>query len=261
MVAMPHLFEPITLRGLTLANRIVVSPMCQYSSIDGFANDWHFVHLGSARSAAPGWSSPKPRPSRRKGGSARRISASGAIVHVGALGRIVRFVKGAGERRGHAARARGTEGQHIAPWDGRCGPCRQRKADGSAGPTAEPFADGYPRPAALTTADIAAIVEAFAAAADRALDAGFDVVEVHAAHGYLIHEFLSPLSNTRTDEYGGSFENRIRLCLEIVDAVREVWPEGRRCSCASRRPTGPTVAGTSSNRSSSHAALRDRASI
>ena len=122
------------------------------------------------------------------------------------------------------------------------------------GPTAEPFADNYPTPRAATLDDIAAIVEAFAAAARRALDAGFDVIELHAAHGYLLHEFLSPLVNTRTDEYGGSFDNRVRLCLEIVDAVRRSGPITCRCSCASRRPTGRRAAGISSSRWSSRAA-------
>jgi 2,4-dienoyl-CoA reductase-like NADH-dependent reductase (Old Yellow Enzyme family) len=222
---MPHLFEPLTLRGLTLANRILVSPMCQYSSIDGFANDWHFVHLGS----------------RAVGGAAlvfteaTAVTADGRIspddlgiwddAHIDALGTVVRFIQGQGSAAGmqlaHAGRKGSTHrpgGGHgaVSPADGGWQP---------VGPTSERFVDNYPVPRALALGEISAVVGAFAAAARRALAAGFDVVEIHGAHGYLIHEFLSPLSNTRTDDYGGSFDNRIRLALEVAQAVRNVWPE------------------------------------
>jgi 2,4-dienoyl-CoA reductase-like NADH-dependent reductase (Old Yellow Enzyme family) len=222
---MPHLFDPIAFRSLTLANRIVVSPMCEYSSVDGYANDWHLVHLGS----------------RAVGGAALVVTEATAVAadgrispqdlgiyddgHVPGLARIVRFIHDqqtfAGIQLAHAGR----KGSTARPWEGggRLGP----DAGGwqPVGPTAEPFAANYPVPCPLSVADIAQIVAAFRLAAQRALDAGFDMIEIHGAHGYLIHEFLSPLINTRTDEYGGSFENRARLCLAIVDAVRGVWPE------------------------------------
>jgi len=219
------LFDPIVFRSLTLANRIVVSPMCEYSCVDGYSNDWHLVHLGS----------------RAVGGAAlvlteaTAVTANGRISpqdlgiyddgHVPGLARIVRFIHDqktlAGIQLAHAGRKAST----ARPWDGggRLGP----EAGGwqPVGPTTEPFADNYPVPCALGVDAIAQIVGAFRVGAQRALAAGFDVIEIHGAHGYLIHEFLSPLVNTRQDQYGGSFQNRARLCLEIVDAVRGVWPE------------------------------------
>ena len=224
---MPHLFDPLTLRSLTLSHRILVSPMCQYSSRDGFANDWHLVHLGS----------------RAVGGAAivfteaTAVTAEGRISpqdlgiwsdqHVHELARMTRFVREqrsvAGIQLAHAGR----KGSTAPPWEGRARARIGRDEGGwqPVGPTTEPFADGYPVPRALETGEIPAIVDAFSAAARRARAAGFEVAEVHAAHGYLIHQFLSPLINTRTDRYGGSFENRTRLCLEIVESVRAAWPE------------------------------------
>ena len=222
---MPHLFEPFQLRGLTLRNRIVVSPMCQYSSHEGFANDWHFVHLAS----------------RAIGGAAlvfteaSAVTAEGRIspddlgiwddVQAGAFERISRFVKGEGAVFGMQLAHAGRKGSTRRPWDGVGAVPPEEGGWQPIGPTSTPFADNYPVPREMTRDDIAHVVEAFRRAAFRARRAGFDVVEVHAAHGYLIHEFLSPLSNTRMDEYGGSFENRIRLCLEVVTAVRSVWPD------------------------------------
>jgi 2,4-dienoyl-CoA reductase-like NADH-dependent reductase (Old Yellow Enzyme family) len=225
---MPHLFDSLTIRGLTLANRIMVSPMCEYSSSDGLANDWHLVHLGC----------------RAVGGAALTMTEATAVTaegrispgdlgiwsdrHVEGLARIVRFVRSQGSAAAIQLAHAGRKGSTSLPWDG---PLRAvpPSAGGWAvvGPTTELFSNTYARPAALSAAEIAAVVGAFAAAAERALAAGFDVAEVHAAHGYLIHEFLSPLSNTRSDAYGGSFENRVRLCVEIVDAVRRAWPEAR----------------------------------
>jgi 2,4-dienoyl-CoA reductase-like NADH-dependent reductase (Old Yellow Enzyme family) len=222
---MPHLFDPLSLRSLTFSNRIVVSPMCQYSSVDGFSNDWHFVHLGT----------------RAAGGAALVMTEASAVTadgrispqdlgiyddrHIDGLARCVRFIHSqktlAGAQIAHAGRKAST----ARPWDG--GGALSTAAGGwePIGPTAAPFADNYPTPRPATREDIAVIVAAFRDAARRALDAGFDVVELHAAHGYLIHEYLSPLVNTRTDAYGGSYDNRLRLGLEIVDAVRSVWPE------------------------------------
>ena len=222
---MPHLFDPLPLRSLTLAHRVIVSPMCEYSSVDGFANDWHFVHLGS----------------RAVGGAAlvfteaTAVTAEGRISpedlgiwsdrHVEELQRIVRFIHERGCAAGMQLAHAGRKGSTASPWNG--GLAVPLSAGGwqPIGPTGEAFTDGYPVPHALTTAEIPPIVGAFRDAARRALDAGFDVVEIHGAHGYLIHQFLSPLSNHRTDEYGGTFDNRVRLCLDVVDAVRSVWPE------------------------------------
>jgi 2,4-dienoyl-CoA reductase-like NADH-dependent reductase (Old Yellow Enzyme family) len=221
---MPALFDSLTFRELTLAHRVVVSPMCQYSSVDGFATDWHLVHLGS----------------RAAGGAslvlteATAVTAEGRISpadlgiwsdrHVDMLSRIVRFVREQGSIAGIQLAHAGRKGSTAKPWDGLRGVPAAEGGWQPVGPTDQPFAPDYPTPRPLTRDDIRAVVAAFAAASRRALAAGFQVAEVHAAHGYLIHEFLSPLTNTRTDEYGGSFENRIRLCLEIVDAVRSVWP-------------------------------------
>ncbi len=146
-------------------------------------------------------------------------------AHVEPLARIVRFVRGQGSAAGVQIAHAGRKASTASPWKGGRG---LAPADGgwtAVGPTAEPFSDTYPVPRALAAAELGAIAAAFADAARRALDAGFEVVEIHAAHGYLIHEFLSPMSNTRTDQYGGSFDNRVRLCLDVVDAVRRVWPE------------------------------------
>jgi 2,4-dienoyl-CoA reductase-like NADH-dependent reductase (Old Yellow Enzyme family) len=224
---MPHLFDPLMLRGLRLSNRIVVSPMCQYSCEEGFATDWHLVHLGS----------------RAVGGAAlvfteaTAVTADGRIspqdlglwsdAHMEPLHRIVRFIHGQEASAGIQLAHAGRKGSTRRPWEGSGRVALEEGGWQALGPTNEPFTDAYPVPRALTTREIGGIVDAFRAAACRAGAAGFDVVEVHAAHGYLIHEFLSPLSNRRTDRYGGSFENRVRLCLDVVDAVRSVWPNDR----------------------------------
>ena len=222
---MPHLFDPLQLRSLTLPHRIFVSPMCQYSSRDGFASDWHLVHLGS----------------RAVGGAAvvfteaTAVTAEGRISpqdlgiwsdqHVHELGRIARFVRGQRSVPGIQLAHAGRKGSTSPPWDGLTGVAPNAGGWQPVGPTAERFTDGYPVPRALAHDEIPAVVDAFQAAARRALAAGFEVVEVHAAHGYLLHQFLSPLINTRTDGYGGSFDNRVKLCLDVAAGVRSVWPE------------------------------------
>jgi 2,4-dienoyl-CoA reductase-like NADH-dependent reductase (Old Yellow Enzyme family) len=222
---MPGLFDPLVLRDVSLRNRVIVSPMCQYSSQDGLANEWHAVHLGS----------------RAVGGAALVFTEATAVTpegrispqdlgiwsdaHADALAPIVRFIRGQAALSGVQLAHAGRKGSTRRPWEGSGGIA---PADGGwqpLGPGDEPFAPDYPVPKALDADGIRAIVAAFRDAARRALAIGVEVIEVHAAHGYLVHEFLSPLSNTRTDAYGGSFDNRIRLCLEIVDAVREVWPD------------------------------------
>ena len=222
---MSHLFDPLTLRSLTLTNRIVVSPMCEYSSVDGFSNDWHFVHLGSRAVGGAGLVLTEATAVSPDG----RISPQDLGIwddgHVAGLAHCVRFIHSqktlAGIQLAHAGRKAST----ARPWDGGAKIAPEQGGWEPVGPTNEPFTGTYATPRALTLADITGIVAAFAHAAQRALEAGFDVIELHAAHGYLIHEFFSPLVNTRTDEYGGSFDNRIRLGLEIVDAVRTVWPD------------------------------------
>jgi 2,4-dienoyl-CoA reductase-like NADH-dependent reductase (Old Yellow Enzyme family) len=199
--------------------------MCQYSSTDGLASDWHLVHLGT----------------RAIGGAAlvfteaTAVTADGRIspndlgiwsdAHVEGLSRVTHFVRGQGSVCGIQLAHAGFKGSTRRPWEGEGTVPLSEGGWQPVGPGSEPFTAGYPVPRPLEPADIQGIVKAFAAAANRALLAGFQVAEIHAAHGYLIHQFLSPLINHRTDAYGGSFDNRVRLCLEIVDAVRRVWPE------------------------------------
>ncbi|GAB3877244.1 NADH:flavin oxidoreductase/NADH oxidase [Hymenobacter segetis] len=222
---MIKLFEPLALRSVILKNRIVVSPMCQYSAEDGFANDWHLVHLGS----------------RAVGGAsliiqeATAVSPEGRISpedlgiwkdeHVPMLQRINAFIAAQGSVPGVQLAHAGRKASTYRPWSGEGVIIEGEGGWPVVGPTDVPFNDNYPMPTALDAAGIQKVIADFQAAAQRALAAGFKVIELHAAHGYLLHEFLSPLSNQRTDEYGGTFENRIRLLLEVVAATREVWPE------------------------------------
>lgn len=221
-----HLFTPFRIRDVEFRNRIGVSPMCQYSSEDGFANDWHLVHLGS----------------RAVGGAALVMTEAAAVVpegrispddlgiwkddHVEMLQRIFTFIEQHGAvpavQLAHAGRKAST----AAPWKGRSTvPTSEGGWNPVFAPSPIPFDQGELVPDEITHEGIAHVVQAFADAARRSLDAGARVVEVHSAHGYLLHEFLSPLTNRRTDEYGGSFENRTRALREVVAAVRQLWPE------------------------------------
>lgn len=222
----PHLFTPLKLREVTFKNRIGLAPMCQYSAVDGKATDWHLVHMGA----------------RALGGAGMIMFEATAVVpagritthdvglwrddQVGPLARVVDFIKEndavAGVQLAHAGRkaslARPWEGgTPLGPEDGGWAPVR------AASPI--PFDEGWPTPLPLEVGELPGIVEAFAKGAQRALAAGFEFVEIHGAHGYLLHSFLSPLANQRTDDYGGSFENRTRLLREVLVAVREVWPK------------------------------------
>lgn len=220
------LFSSLKLRDIEFKNRIAVSPMCQYSSEDGFANDWHLVHLGS----------------RAVGGAAlvfteaTAVSPEGRIspqdlgiwkaAHIDYLARIVRFVKSNGAVAGMQLAHAGRKASTARPWEG--GAYLSPEEGGWRpiyAPSAVPFSDKAVTPEELDHEGIKRIVKLFVDAATRALAAGFEVIEVHAAHGYLLHEFLSPLSNKRTDEYGGSLQNRARLTCEIIEATRKVWPE------------------------------------
>ena len=218
------LFSPLTQRSLILRNRIVVSPMCQYSVTDGVPDDWHLVHLGS----------------RAVGGAAVVIAEATAVEPRGRISPadtgiwndaqrdawtpIARFIAAQGAIPGIQLAHAGRKGSTAAPWDG-----GKAVAPGAGdwtpvAPSAVAYADDYPQPEALDAAGIRGIVDAFVAAARRAYDAGFRLIELHAAHGYLLHQFLSPLSNRRDDGYGGSLENRMRLTLEVTAALRATWP-------------------------------------
>lgn len=223
---MPHLFEPLTLRSVTFKNRIGISPMCQYSSQDGFANDWHMVHLGSRAVGGAGLVMAEASAVLPDG----RITAGDLGIykdeHVEMLSRIFHFVEQQGAVPGIQLAHAGRKASATIPWQG--GVPADPASGGWTpifGPSPLPFDDGWQTPKALTGTEIASVVKAFANAATRALRAGAKVLEIHSAHGYLIHSFLSPLSNKRTDEYGGSFLNRARLLREVVTAVRAVWPE------------------------------------
>lgn len=224
-MSVTHLFSPLTIHDITLRNRIMLAPMCQYSSTDGLANDWHLVHLGS----------------RAVGGAALVMTEATAVEARGRispqdlglwndqqiepLARITRFIKQQGAvpaiQLAHAGRKASTR----RPWEGQ-GVVEPK--DGGwpvVAPSTRAFSDTYPQPEALSIHEIRRVIDGWRHATQRAFEAGFEIVEIHAAHGYLIHQFLSPLSNDRTDEYGGSFENRTRFAREVIEAVRSVWPE------------------------------------
>jgi 2,4-dienoyl-CoA reductase-like NADH-dependent reductase (Old Yellow Enzyme family) len=224
---MPHLFDPLTIRDLSLANRVVVSPMCEYSSTDGFVNDWHFVHLGSRAVGGAGLVLTEATAVLPEGRISPQDLGIWSDKHVEPLSRVVRFIHEQGSVAGMQLAHAGRKASTYRPWEGNSAvPESEGGWKKVVAPSALRFTDNYPMPQALTNDGIRELVAAFAAAARRACDAGFRVIEIHGAHGYLIHEFLSPLSNQRDDAYGGSFENRTRFIREIVAAVRSSWPKG-----------------------------------
>jgi len=220
-----HLFSPLPLRSVALRNRIAVSPMCQYSATEGRASDWHLVHLGARAAGGAGLVLAEATAVEARG----RISPADLGLwddgQIEPLARIVRFVEGQGAAAGVQLAHAGRKGSTRPPWDGGTAVPAAEGGWTPVAPSAVAFAEGSPTPAALDEAGIAAVIAAFVAAARRARAAGFRVIELHAAHGYLVHQFLSPLSNRRTDRWGGSFENRTRLARELVAAVRREWPE------------------------------------
>jgi NADPH2 dehydrogenase len=229
MTEPPHLFRPIALRGLILPNRIVVSPMCQYSAVDGVPQDWHLQHIGGFAASGPGLVMVEATGVEPIGRITPRCTGLYSDDCERAFAHVVRIVKGIGLARvgiqlGHAGRKASTappaEGGKPLPAD-------DPRAWRTLGPSAIPFAPDWPAPKAAERDDLARLRHAFVEAAERALRAGFDLVELHCAHGYLLHQFLSPLANQRTDEYGGSLENRMRFPLEIVRAARRAWPGDR----------------------------------
>lgn len=219
---MALLFEPLQIREITLKNRIVVSPMCQYSSVDGFANNWHLVHLGT----------------RAVGGAAlvfteaTAVSEAGRITnddlgiwkneHIIFLKKITEFIKENGAVPGIQLAHAGRKASHLSPWKGGISLEKDKGAWQTLAPSVIPFKESDPLPKEISVEEIKKLIKDFGNAAQRAIQAGFEVFEIHAAHGYLINEFLSPLSNQRKDDYGGSFENRTRLLLEIVNEIRTV---------------------------------------
>jgi len=218
------LFSAFQLRSVEFFNRIGVSPMCQYSSQDGFATDWHLVHLGSRAQGGAGLVTLEASAVVPEG----RISSGDLGIwkdeHVPALERIARFIHSQGARAGIQLAHAGRKGSMTPPFSGERLLTAEEGAWEPVSASAVAFSSSYAVPRALDQAGIDAVVEAFRQAARRALTAGFDFVEIHAAHGYLLHQFLSPRANRRTDAYGGSFENRTRFVLEVVDAVRAEWP-------------------------------------
>ena len=223
---MTHLFEPLTLRSVTLPNRIAVSPMCQYTSVDGTANDWHLVHLGSRAAGGAGLVLTEAVAVTAQGRISPHDLGFWSDDQIEPLARIVHFISRRGSVAGIQLAHAGRKGSTSPPWENRG--ITLTEAEGGwpiVAPSAIPYDDGCIVPTALTEEGIQEVTAAFVQAAGRALLAGFQVAEVHAAHGYLLHQFLSPLSNRRSDGYGGSFDNRTRLLREVVTAVRNVWPD------------------------------------
>lgn len=222
---MSQLFSSLSIRSVTLKNRLVVSPMCQYSSVDGFANDWHLVHLGSRAIGGAGLIFTEATAVSPEG----RISPQDLGIwkdeHITMLRRITEFISAYGSVPGIQLAHAGRKGSTPPAWE------KSRVLPESEGgwetvaPSPIAYRAGDPVPHELSTAEIAQVVADFRAAASRAIEAGFKVIEIHAAHGYLLHEFLSPVSNQRADDYGGSFENRIRILLEVIAGIQEVWPD------------------------------------
>src|SRR5438105_4439122 len=225
-IRMAHLFDPLTIRDVEFVNRVFVSPMCQYSSTDGLPNDWHLVHLGSRAVGGAGLVMTEATAVLPEGRISPQDLGIWSDDHTEPLRRIVRFIHKQGSVAGMQLAHAGRKASTRRPWES-AGAVTESEGGWKnvMAPSAIAFTENYPMPQALTRNGIREIVVAFANAARRACDAGFRVIELHAAHGYLIHEFLSPLSNQRDDDYGGSFENRTRLCREIVAAVRSSWPE------------------------------------
>ncbi len=232
---MPQLFRPITFRSVTARNRIMVSPMCQYSGVDGVPNDWHLQHLGSRAAGGAGIVCTEMTNVEARGRITPGCLGLWNDTQRDAFARIVLLIKSQGALAGIQIAHAGRKASCAPPWEGGKQMPLDKGGWQNVSASALPFSEGQHAPAAMDAATIAAIVKGFAESSRRAREAGFDIIELHGAHGYLIHQFLSPLSNKRTDKYGGSFENRIRFLLEVVDAVRGEWPDDKplfvRLSC------------------------------
>jgi len=234
---MPHLFEPYTLRGVTLRNRIGVSPMCQYSSENGTATDWHLVHLGSRAIGGAGLVIVEASAVEARGRISPQDAGLWSDDHIEPLARITRFIAQHGAAPGIQLAHAGRKASTVRPWEKNANQSVPDEEGGwqSVAPSAVPFKPDQRVPRELTREEIREIRGAFEAATRRAIKAGFEWLELHAAHGYLCHSFHSPLSNLRTDEYGGSFENRVRFTLETAECMRRLWPQDKpmsvRLSC------------------------------
>ena len=219
------LYSPFQLKGLTLPNRIVVSPMCQYRSKDGMANDWHLVHLGSRAVGGAGLILTEAAAVSPEG----RISPDDLGIwkdeHIEPLKRVTTFIREQGAKSGIQLAHAGRKASTAPPWEGRYQVDATDRGWQTVAPSPIPFNEDDSVPAALTIDEIQQVVKSFAEAAKRSLEAGFDTIEIHGAHGYLINQFISPLTNKRTDEYGGSFENRVRLLMEVTQAIHTVIPD------------------------------------
>ncbi|MFC4425344.1 NADH:flavin oxidoreductase/NADH oxidase [Deinococcus navajonensis] len=223
--AAPLLLTPFKLQNLTLPNRVVVSPMCMYSAQNGLANDFHLVHLGQYALGGVGLILSEATAVSPEGRISPEDLGLWDDAQILPLGRVTDFVHAQGGVIGVQLAHAGRKASTHAPWRGRGIVTPEKGGWTVIGPDATPYNELYPVPVAMSADDIARVTADFAAAARRAEVAGFDVVEIHAAHGYLLHQFLSPLANSRTDAYGGSFDNRVRLLLEVVRAVRTNWPD------------------------------------
>ena len=219
-----ELFAPLVIRDVTFRNRIGVSPMCQYACDDGFATDWHLVHLGSRAVGGAAMVMVEASGVERRGLISPFDMGIYKDEHIAPLARIADFVKGQGAVAAIQLAHAGRKGSTQRPWEGGAVVPASQGGWQTVAPSPVPFRAGDPAPAELSLSGIREIIDAFAAATRRALRAGFQLVEIHAAHGYLLHQFLSPLSNFRRDVYGGPFDNRIRLLLEVAAAVRAEWP-------------------------------------
>jgi 2,4-dienoyl-CoA reductase-like NADH-dependent reductase (Old Yellow Enzyme family) len=228
---MSQLFSPLTLRGLTLRNRVGVSPMCQYSADDGLANTWHLAHLGSRAVGGAGLVIAEATAVEPRGRISPGDLGLWSAAHAEALAPVAAFISAQGAAPGIQLAHAGRKASTARPWEGG-GPLGAAEAWPIIAPSALPFTENHATPQVMTNDDIAAVTHAFAEAAARAVQVGFTFIEIHAAHGYLLHSFLSPLANQRSDDYGGDFANRVRFVLEVTDAVRAVLPE--RCALAVR---------------------------
>ncbi len=242
---MAHLFDELKVKSITLRNRIGVSPMCQYSSRDGHAQDWHLVHLGAFARGGAGLVIMEATGVEAAGRISAHDNGLYSDEHVPFLKRITDFIHGQGSVAGIQLAHAGRKASRTRPWEGDADLPNAQGGWDVVGPSAIPFAEGYRTPLELSENEIHGLVQKFADAAKRAHAAGFKWLELHGAHGYLIHNFLSPLSNQRKDKYGGSFENRTRFFKEITESVNGVWPKDLpltvRFSCTDYMPGGWNV--------------------
>jgi 2,4-dienoyl-CoA reductase-like NADH-dependent reductase (Old Yellow Enzyme family) len=256
LVMESKLFTPMKLRGVTLRNRVVASPMLTYSASGGHTNDWHIVHLGKISAGGAGLVFMESTKVDPHGCSTARDTGLWKDEFIEPLKRIVSVIKTHGAVPGIQLSHSGRKARRSLPWEGRkpmdfCPGVDHGEEWELVGPSAIPHDKSYAVPRELTKADIAGLVEAWGQSARRALEAGFEVVEIHGAHGYLIHQFLSADANRRTDEYGGSLQNRMRFAVEVARRVRQAWPEDKPLSSACRpstRPAGPSKTASSSRR-------------